>query len=131
MLISAPTVTVTKSNTSTSDGDTVTTSTSNPTTTNKWSDFSISTLCRDIKKTSTKSDEYSSDDAITVGGLASNWKLDLPAHNFTAASIASPLPILNSVLPGGAQSIAGKNFELFVEMVVECLCFFLIVLISL
>lgn len=108
MLISAPTVTVTKPNTPTSDGDTVTTSTNSNTTT-KWSDFSVSSLCRDIKKTSTKSDEFNSDDAIIVGGLASNWKLDVPTNaNFTPASIANPLPIINSVIPGGVQSIAGK-----------------------
>ena len=85
-------------------------------TTTKWSDFSVSSLCKDIKKDSKNLDGYHSDNATIVGGLTSNCKLDLPvgAVNFTAAaSISTPSPILNSVLPSGVQSIAGKKVFCF------------------
>ncbi|XP_065217322.1 paired box protein Pax-6-like isoform X2 [Planococcus citri] len=113
MLISTPTtITGAKSGAPASDGETIAVSAhNNSSTTTKWSDFSVSSLCKDIKKSSKNSDELNSDDAVIVGGLPSNWKLDLPtaAANFTAAaSISNSLPILNSVLPGGAQSIVGN-----------------------
>ncbi|KAK7582749.1 hypothetical protein V9T40_014194 [Parthenolecanium corni] len=107
MLISTPSIPVSKAGPSASDAE-PTPVISNTITTSKCSDFSVSSLCRDLKKTSKNSSESNdckiSDDAIIVGGLGSNWK---PDHNVNFSAISASLPILNSVLPN-PPSIVGK-----------------------
>lgn len=112
MLISTPTAPVSKPNkASEMDVSPTSTATSNSVTTSKCSDFSVSSLCRDIKKTCSKSESpdefnrHSSEDAIIVGGLNSTWKIDATTTNFPP--ISNALPMLNSVLPA-VQSISGE-----------------------
>lgn len=61
---------------------TTTTNNNNNTTNNsgKCSDFSVSSLCRDLRNSPEirKSGEEDSSPAVIIGGTGTNWKIDLP-----------------------------------------------------
>ncbi|XP_026686889.1 homeobox protein DLL-3-like [Diaphorina citri] len=63
------------------------------TSTSKCSDFSVSSLCKDLKKSPKPSEGPNSENnpAVVVGGSGSNWKIDSPLHISPGAPALNPL----------------------------------------
>ncbi|XP_054268667.1 paired box protein Pax-6-like [Macrosteles quadrilineatus] len=65
-------------------------------TTGKCSDFSVSSLCRDLRTSPEAKEENTP--AVIVGGTGTNWKLDIPAH---PPGLNPALPATPPQTPGG------------------------------
>ncbi|KAG8258447.1 hypothetical protein J6590_099822 [Homalodisca vitripennis] len=72
----------------------------------KCSDFSVSSLCRDLRSSPEVSKaEGESTPAVIIGGTGTNWKLELPPHpGLNPALPATPPHTPEKVIPEGSSA---------------------------